>query len=390
MKNKSRFIKKILAAGLTSSILFSMGACSNTPAETPSFFDCDIPGIDSVLEFPEGEDITILQLADIQAMNYEGIRDVGHRWSQVDGAFFSSGVTDNHTRYWQYVEEGVEKTDPDLIVLTGDNIYGETDDSGELWLEMIEVLDSFKIPWLCIFGNHDNESNMGLHWQIEAVSASKYGYMREGICENGNCNYTVGIKQGEEFKYIFYMLDTNGCCVKKNNYGESLMINNPDIDDIQQDAGIYPDQMEWMLDCDEKITAEYGEIPSMIFLHIPPVETYYSVAEKYADTYGTWPFYTDRDGDLGMSMEGIGGIDTAGEFFKVAKELNCTGMFMGHQHKVATSTTYDGIRLTYGLKTGTGDYHSPEMLGVTKITLKAADSSFEVEYIHSEIDYPLD
>lgn len=58
----------------------------------------------------------------------------------------ASGVTDTHVRYWQYVEEGGERTNPDLIVLTGDNIYGETDDEGELWLEMIEVLDSFEIP----------------------------------------------------------------------------------------------------------------------------------------------------------------------------------------------------------------------------------------------------
>ncbi len=400
MKNTGKLLKRLLTASLSSALLFSMCACSEQNIENPAFFDSDVAGIDHIIEFPAGKDITILQLTDTQAMLYEGIRtefydnygnkyEDFNRFNQVHGAFFTSGVTDTYTRVWQYVEEAVEKTTPDLIVLTGDNIYGETDDSGKLWLEMIEVLDSFEIPWLCIFGNHDNESNKGLHWQIEAVSASKYGYMQEGICQNGNSNYTVGIKQDQEIKYVFYMLDTNGCRLKPHNFGESLLPYNPDLDDIQQNDGIFPDQMEWMRDSYSKISAQVGNVPSMIFMHIPPVETYYSVAESYPETYGTWPFYTDKDGDIGMATENIGGFDSNGEFFKTAKEINCAGIFMGHQHKVATSTMYDGIRLTYGLKTGTGDYHDPEMLGSTKITIKEADNTFEVEHIHSEIEYPL-
>lgn len=351
--------------------------------------DCSIHGIDCILEFPKGEDIKILQFADIQAMNYGGIRTINDRWNQVHNAFFSHGVTDNYIRYWQYIEEGVRKADPDLIVLTGDNIYGETDDNGELWLEMIKVLDSFEVPWLCIFGNHDNESHKGLNWQIDAVAASKYGYMRKGSCKNGNSNYTVGIKQGDELKYVFYMLDSNFCRLKPHNYGESLLPDNPDLNEIQQTEGIYPDQMTWMLDYNEKITAEYGDVPSMVFLHIPPVEAYRAVAEKYP-AYGTWPLYTDLDGDIGMAREGIIGFDTAGEFHKTVKAVNCVGMFMGHFHKVATSTVYDGIRYTFGLKTSTGDYHSTDMIGSTKITIKNADNSFDVEYIYSEIDYPLE
>ena len=394
-----KMIKKIITATLSAAFMSSACACSPQTVP-PKFVDMEKYGIDYVIEIPEGQDITILQVTDTQAMLYEGIRtefldDYGrpyeslNRFNQVDGAFFTSGVTDTYIRTWQYVKEGVEKTNPDIIVLTGDNIYGETDDSGELWLEMIEVLDSFEIPWLCVFGNHDNESNKGLNWQIEAVSSSKYGYMRKGSTENGNCNYTVGIKQGNEIKYVFYMLDTNGCRLKPHNFGESLLPYNPDLDEIQQSDGIFPDQMEWMRDCSKKISALGDNIPSMIFMHIPPVESYYSLLGKYDETYGTWPFYTDKDGDIGMAREAIGGFDSGGEFFKAAKDVNCVGMFVGHQHKVATSTVYEGIRITYGLKTGTGDYHSTDMLGTTKITIKEADNSFTVEHIHTEIEYPL-
>ncbi len=357
-------------------------------------------GMDYIIEIPEGKDITILQITDAQAMLYEGIRknfldehgrsyssDV--RFQQVHCTFFTSGVTDVYTRTWQYIEEGIRKTNPDILVLTGDNIYGETDDSGVLWLEMIGFLDSFGIPWLCIYGNHDNESQMGVHWQTEAVRQSKYGCLKEGTLQNGNCNYTVGIKQGTILRYVLYMLDTNGCRLKPHNFGESLLPYNPDLADLQQTEGIFPDQLEWIKDCGKKITAYAPEIPSMMFMHIPPVEACLSVADRYKDTYGKWPFFADHDGDLGMATEAIGGFDTGRQLMETAKEVNCAGIFAGHQHKVATSTFYDGVRLTYGLKTGTGDYHDRGMLGTTKITIHESDNSFDVEYIFSEIDYPL-
>lgn len=358
-------------------------------------------GLDYIIDLPSGKDITILQITDAQAMLYEGIRknfldkqgreySDDMRFRQVHNAFFKSGITDPYTRTWQYIEEGIKKTNPDILILTGDNIYGETDDSGILWQEMIEFLDSFGIPWLCIYGNHDNESQMGVHWQTNSVQGSGYGVLEEGNLQNGNCNYSVGLRQGNEIRYVLYMLDTNGCRLKPHNFGESLLPYNPDLDDLQQTEGIFPDQLEWIRDCGRKTSAYAPGVPSMMFMHIPPVEMYLSVAERYRETYGKWPFYADRDGDMGMAAEAMNGIDTGGQLMKTAKDVNCTGIFAGHQHKVATSTVYKGIRMTYGLKTGTGDYHDPGMLGTTKITIREADNSFDVEYIFSEIGYPLE
>lgn len=400
---------------LATLLSISLVACTalpptGTPTGTPSGTsgsdkpnrpsEVQYDGIDHVITVPEGRDITVLQVTDTQAMLYEGIRksfldengdpyESDNRFNQVHNTFFASGITDTYIRTWQYVEEGVRRTNPDIIVLTGDNIYGETDDEGKLWLEMIEVLDSFKIPWLCIFGNHDNESQKGVNWQVEAVQNSQYGYMKDGDLKNGNSNYTVGICQGGQLKYVFYMLDTNGCSTKPHNFGESLLPYNPDIADIEQKAGIFFSQRYWISECARKIAA-YGEnIPSLMFMHIPPIEAAYSVTDRYTDPYATWPFYPEREYDFGMATEPLGGFESGGQFWAVAKEANCVGMFMGHQHNVATSTEYDGIRLTYGLKTGTADYHDPNILGTTKITISEADNTFSVEYIMSEIPYPL-
>ena len=56
---------------------------------------------------------------------------------------------------------------PDLILMTGDNIYGEFDDSGASLRKLIAYMDSFQIPWAPVWGNHDNESTKGVTWQCE-------------------------------------------------------------------------------------------------------------------------------------------------------------------------------------------------------------------------------
>lgn len=344
-----------------------------------------IDGIDFILDFEADKDVRILQVADTQAMLYEGIREA--RRYNVHNAFFTSGVTDTFTRVWQYVEEGVWRSAPDLIVLTGDNIYGETDDSGVLWQEMIELFDSFGIPWLCVFGNHDNESERGVLWQIERVQASEYGRIARGSCTHGNSNYTVGIRQGGRLTRVLYMLDTNGCRVK--TAGESMLPTNKDIKHITQIGGIFSDQLAWMVDCSSRIKEAEGEVPALAFMHIPPIEARTAAVMKYSDSYGSWPFRADMQGDAGSAYEEYVGFNDNGMFFSTAASIGVGGIFVGHQHNIATSICYNGMRITYGLKTGTGDYHRSDLLGTTLITLDADSADFSVEYLHTGLKYPI-
>ena len=55
------------------------------------------------------------------------------------------------------------------------------------------------------------------------------------------------------------------------------------------------------------------------------------------------------------------------------------GVFVGHCHANNTSVLWNGIRWTYGLKTGQYDYHTPGQLGGTLITLW--DKAFTVTHI---------
>ena len=226
--------------------------------------------MDFIIDFPAGQDLVILQLADIQLQTLKGARSTERR-SQLSGAYFSgfpAGKRNDHEfRAWRYVEEAIDKVQPDLILLTGDNVFGETDDSGKDWLEFVTRMDSYGIPWCPVFGNHDNESGKGVLWQISQLEQSEYCIFKQGSV-SGNSNYNLLIRQGGEAKYLLYMMDSNGCKTRSDVAGAGLMPDNPDIDLIVQDAGFCDDQLEWMKASGNSVRRAYGEVPSLIFF--PP------------------------------------------------------------------------------------------------------------------------
>ena len=345
-------------------------------------------GLDFIIDFPAGKDLVILQLADIQLQTLKGARSTERR-SQLSGAYFTgfpaSKRNDHEFRAWRYVEEAIERVQPDLIVLTGDNVFGETDDSGKDWLEFVARMDSYGIPWCPVFGNHDNESGKGVLWQIEQLEQSEYCIFKQGSV-SGNSNYNLLIRQGGEAKYLLYMMDSNGCKVRTDVTGAGLMPDNPDINLIVQDAGFCDDQLEWMKAGGTAVRKACGEVPSLIFFHIPDYSAWKCVKNAYGEEMDQFPFYPDHEGDGGFALESLGGYDN-GPFWGYAKEIGCIGMFVGHRHKVATSINCEGIRVTYGLKTGTYDYHDESMLGSVRITLDEKTGAMGVEYIFSELSY---
>ena len=153
----------------------------------------------------------------------------------------------------------VAQTNPDLIFITGDIVYGEFDDNGSSLEWFCSFMDSFKIPWAPVYGNHDNESKRGVKWQNAMYENSEYCLFKTGKV-SGNGNYTVGIVVGDELQRVMYMLDTNGCAHSTD-------------ENVVKIPGIYKDQMQYFADCKTKITASVGrEVPAFVACHIPTTE----------------------------------------------------------------------------------------------------------------------
>lgn len=390
MKKLTKIICTVLSCMLMLTSTLFLGACAPETPPILSTATCTVKtgenGVDFVMDFALDRDVKVLQITDTQLQNWYGAR-TPQRHEEVMGIFANGMAKDHEIRAWRYVREAFDKVKPDIIVATGDNIYGELDDDGRMWLEFIEVMDSFQVPWLMVFGNHDNESAKGVTWQIDQFKNSKYCIFKQGGLINGNSNYNVLVTRRGAPQFLLYMMDTNGCHVVNTKTGEGLNVGNVDMRKLKASAGFGSDQVDWMVNSSKKAFEKYGNVPTLLFQHIPLYEVRNAIVSKYEDTCETLPFYPSEPGDLGVARAIATGFASIQGFWKKLKEMNCKGVFFGHQHTIATSIVYDGIRLTYGLKTSTYDSHASDMLGATKITLNSQKSDVDVVYVYTSYDY---
>ncbi len=325
--------------------------------------------VDFVLDLPAGRDLRILQLNDLQPTYLEAGEVTRHGFSGPFGATMAQCV-------WPYVTEAINAAQPDLIILGGDNVEGGFDDNGKEWEELCNVMDSYKIPWMILFGNHDRESNAGTTWQKAMLDQSEYCLFASADC-TGDSNYTVALRQGGEYKYILWALDTNGT-------NAAMLNGNPQDDLICTQSGLQADQLQWIKSTASEIESTLGnQIPSLMFMHIPPACVFSALNQYYPD-YMETPFTPANNGDFGIATEtptGGGGVGLD----IIATEIGCKGMFFAHQHQVAISIAYDGIRYTWGLKSSTSSYHTPDMVGSTLITIDHQTNDFSVKYLFSDL-----
>jgi len=327
-------------------------------------------GCDFVLKFPEeykNTGIKLLQLTDIQVINAEQRRTPDRLRIDEINAWSPERFDEN---CGNHIRSLVATASPDLIFITGDIVYGSFDDAGTTFEWFCDFMDSFKIPWAPVFGNHDNESARGVAWQCERFEKSRYCIFKRGNV-SGNSNYTVGIAIGNELIRVIYMIDTNGC---KTASDPSVI----------RERGIYPDQIAWISSTSVQIRSiACKSVPAFMAFHIPTAEFVEAeVAKGYRNDnraqYAIGVDVPQCDKDFGCCYENYQPIVAEG-FRDALKRTSTDAVFVGHCHSINTVITYDGVTYVFGLKTGQYDYHNPYQLGGTLITLK--NGTFDVKHI---------
>ncbi|MBQ9760877.1 MAG: metallophosphoesterase [Clostridia bacterium] len=331
-----------------------------------------LEGLCDVLVEVETDCPRILQLTDMQIID-SAQRRTPDRISEEEIAYWSTERAKENC--YDHIRDLVAQTHPDLIIVTGDMVYGEFDDSGRIQREFSDLLGSFGIPWAPVFGNHDNESRMGIDWQCALYTNAPNSLFQRGNC-TGNGNYSVGLVHGERLLRVLYMLDSHGC-------------GHPANEELKLRAGIYPDQLAWIETAKEAIRTRCGDAPALAAYHIPTPEFAQAELEKYGkertDLYTLGVGVAARDGDFGAKYEKYrcGGEASLIPFWK---RVGVDGVFIGHCHKNNFSVLYEGVRLTFGLKTGAYDYYTNGQLGATLIRT-ASDGSFEVSHVTTLVPY---
>ena len=336
--------------------------------------------VDFLVEVEEDRDPVILQLSDPQICN----------WGDVNKMCYN------------YIRETVTATDPDLILVTGDLIYGKFDDStGSIFTDYVEFMDSLQVPWAPVFGNHDNECPMGVDWQCEQLENAEYCLFEQRDL-TGNGNYSVGVMQGGKLLRAFYMMDSNGC-------------GNPSaasVGKVRTIAGFANNQISWF---SESITTLKGVVPDVkisFAYHIQQM-AFLNAFQKYEEYDGlntnsvlTHPLDLDtmetaEEGDFGYLGRTLKGPwDTSNTVFELMKSLGVDSLFVGHEHCNSASIVWEGIRFQFGQKSSTydrynylksdgsivGDYNAGSgdtpLIGGTAFKLSKTDGAIVDPYIY--------
>lgn len=316
------------------------------------------------LNIPSGETPRILQLTDTQIVNSSSVAA-----NRLD-ASERGKYRDLELNVFAHMDKVVEEAQPHLIILTGDNTYGEFDEDYSMVEALVARLDSYGIYWGFTYGNHDRESLVA---ELAARYSSSEYCLYANASEGVEQYYSIALLQDGEVIRALYLMDTNSTARKVVK------------DDIVKVPGMTAEQVNWFERTSAKVIEKSGNVnlPASVFTHIAPTQ-FYEAAKKYGFPE-TVDFEANKDGDFGNNhgsmLESPWVLKRGERWFNVAKNANTDTVFVGHQHVNNTSITYEGVRLTFGLKTGMYDEYQKGELGGTLLTLNGSEAT--VNHIYS-------
>lgn len=247
----------------------------------------------------------------------------------------------------RFMEAAVKKIKPDLIVFTGDQL-----DVVDLWGKgercrrnvekainrLFSVFESFDIPFVLTFGNHDRETGLPNDEQAKIYAKMKncicFDDVNDGRPDAGTFNVPIMSSDGSRTAMNIYVFDTGS---KTNGvYG-----------------GVRKEQLEWLDKTSREVNAD-----SIVFQHIPVDEIYELLEKVPKGTEGAEPAYGNRKGEYYRRRDGIkfmgeyGETPAAlprecGEFEQLKKQGDVFAVYCGHDHYDSFIGTVDEIDLGY-------------------------------------------
>jgi len=351
-----------------------------------------ITALDFVIDVPADRDPIVLQLADPQLIDSSTMRSANRLGTAAASAW---GPDTREVNCYKYIRETINETNPDLILITGDVIYGEFDDDGHLLEEFVQFMEGFDTPWAPVMGNHDNESLKGADWICEQYENAPNCMFKRGDI-SGNGNYTIGIRQGGELKRVFLNMDTNGCTGAPQSDKDANKTIHQYNNSWNYSVGAYglqKDQVEWFQETVDSIKAQVPDIKISFHFHIAmmyfaeaynnaykskvgdPVAQYQNTSGAYYNGSSGKVLYPERVAGHGESDFGTliwlcqaqtpdfwdsaktytNSGDAPHTIYNKMKAVGTDSIFVGHYHSNSVSIVYDGIRFQYGQKSSTFD-----------------------------------
>ncbi|KAK4114875.1 Metallo-dependent phosphatase [Canariomyces notabilis] len=211
-----------------------------------------------VLRIGENGRFKIMQLADLHLST-----GVGHCRDALPEDW-NGGKCEADPRTLDFVAKMLEEERPNLVVLSGDQVNGDTaPDAQSAIFKYAQLLIKHKIPYVSIFGNHDDEGSMSRAAQMELIETLPYSLSRAGPAEiDGVGNYYIEVlaRGGSGHSAItVYLLDTHAYSPNERKF--------PGYDWIKKN------QIDWFRSTAQGLKKKHKEYTHMhmdvAFIHIP-------------------------------------------------------------------------------------------------------------------------
>lgn len=274
-----------------------------------------------------------------------------------DGKFTILNMTDIHAKYplvkitRDYIRDTLKKVQPDLVILSGDNISGNACKTKVLTKaaidEYMSVFEDFGAPVAIVFGNHDDENNA-------ADKLTQIGYYKNYSCFIGEAGepelrgagtYNLPIRSSDGSRYAFNLwLTDSGTYNTENELGG--------YDCVRKE------QIEWYKRTAAALAAENGGevVPAMNFQHIVVPEIFEAVTK---DENGKWVLPEGSDGEINETP--CPPRYSNGQFDAFLEVGDVMATYSGHDHINSYRVNYKGIDIINTPGMGFGTYNNHEV-----------------------------
>lgn len=269
------------------------------------------------------------------------------------------------------INEVLDAEKPDLVLFTGDIIFGEPAEKGIR--TVLNLASERKIPFGVTFGNHDDEHGLTREKLYEIIQSIPYNLTSTAEGISGVTNFILPVKSAgsEKDSALLYCFDSHAYSQLKNISGYDY---------------IKTDQIQWYRDNSTNFTKQNGGKPlqALAFFHIALPEYNQAASDEGAILVGTRK-------EKACAPQLNSGLFTA---FKEMGDIS--GVFVGHDHDNDYAVNWKGILLAYGRYSGGNTVYNNLSNGARVIELTEGEKGFKSwirlknNEIINTISYPTD
>ncbi|XP_043711696.1 probable inactive purple acid phosphatase 28 isoform X2 [Telopea speciosissima] len=257
----------------------------------------------------------------------------------------------------QFLRRVIKAEKPDLIVFTGDNIFGPSAaDAAESLAKAVSPALESRIPWAAILGNHDQESTMSREELMSFISLMDYSVsqINPSMSDSADGVETSTVAIDGFGNYNLRVQGAFGSDLANTSILNLLFLDSGDratVNGVRTYGWIKESQLHWLRSFSEGLKGNewdreplYGitlaPTPALAFFHIPIPEIRQLWYKKI----------------VGQYQEGVAcSVVNSGVLPALVSMGDVKAVFIGHDHTNDFCGELDGIWFCYG---GGFGYHA--------------------------------